>query len=265
MIDHIFNRLSRLIFVITFFTISISFAGLMYAEGLSQRLGFNISIFDLKFYDFFIFVVIADNLNVLLGFIIFSAISISFVLYPKSVRFIFDLVYICFAFLWSLLGGEKKIIPFLCIFVFPFCLIPFLIILVIHVIIIKLKEIKLLRGYWKEIQKKLNMDEKYLDSINRFSDGSQNFYKSYLVFFIIFSFFVVWLAWIVYIGNQGKEHADKYLISKKYKTVILISKQRVDGVFVSKVKNGYLFVLNENGKNNNKATFISDSAILRID
>ena len=56
MIDQFFSRISRLVFVITFFTISISFAGLMYVDGLSNKLGFNVSLFDLNFYDFFIYV-----------------------------------------------------------------------------------------------------------------------------------------------------------------------------------------------------------------
>ncbi len=46
---------------------------------------------------------------------------------------------------------------------------------------------------------------------------------------------------------------------------MLTNNIKLKAVLISKVKNGYLFVLHEDGKNNNKATVISDSAILRID
>jgi len=75
----------------------------------------------------------------------------------------------------------------------------------------------------------------------------------------------LWCGWILGIGKQGEKHAKIYLKSKNYKTVVLTNNIKLKVVLVGKVRNGYLFVLHENNENRNKATFISDSAILRID
>ncbi|MDY6457911.1 hypothetical protein [Acinetobacter faecalis] len=92
-----------------------------------------------------------------------------------------------------------------------------------------------------------------------------DFFKAMFLYLIMIYIFLFWIYWNVDVGEQGKKHAQTYLKSTNYKTVVLINDTKLKAVLVSKVKSGYLFVLNENGKNNNKATFISDSAILRID
>lgn len=62
-----------------------------------------------------------------------------------------------------------------------------------------------------------------------------------------------------------REACKNILRIPNYKAVMLTNNTKLKAVLISKVKNGYLFVLHEDGKNNNKATVISDSAILRID
>ncbi|MDY6449256.1 hypothetical protein [Acinetobacter faecalis] len=137
--------------------------------------------------------------------------------------------------------------------------------LIIYSILLKVMEREFIKTLTYRINNKLTNSSQFLTSISRMNKNGDDFFNFYLVFCILLSIGIVWFGWIVYIGNQGEKQAKIYLESPNYKSVILVSKQRVDGVLVSKVKNGYLFVLNENGKNNNKATFISDSAILRID
>lgn len=52
--EYIFSRLSRLVFLIAFCNFSIFVAGIVYVDSLSSALGFDISLFDLEFYNFFI-------------------------------------------------------------------------------------------------------------------------------------------------------------------------------------------------------------------
>lgn len=265
MIDQFFSRISRLVFVVTFFTISISFAGLMYIDGLSNKLGFNVSLFDLTFYDFFIYVVISDNLNIFIGFILSLAISVSFVLYPKAIIFVYDFIYICLLCLWKFFGGSKKIVPFFVFFISPFLILPVVVFLISHCVVIKIKEIKAFENHLLTVVKEVNEDEQYLKSSSRLGEGSHNFFKSYLVFSFVLLLFIAWLGWVVHIGKQGQVHAQKFLDSKEYKTLYLTNNTKRRVVMVSKVKNGYIFVLNENNKNKTKASFIPDSVILRID
>lgn len=251
--------------MVTFFTISISFAGLMYIDGLAHTLGFDVSLFDLNFYDFFIYVVISDNLNVFPVFILSLAIAISFVLYPKAIIFVYDFTYIFFIYLWNFFGGSKKIVPFFLIFISPFLIFLFFICLIFYAVILKLNELKLFKNYFLKVKEKLIDDDQYLKSSNRLGEGSHNFFKSYLVFSFILLLFISWLGWVVHIGKQGQVHAQKHLDSTEYKTLYLTNNTKLKVVMVSKVKNGYIFVLNENNKNKEKASFIPDNVILRID
>lgn len=264
MFDQILNRLSRFVFVVTFFTVTISFAGLMFIAGFSERLGFDISLFDLNFYDFFIYVIVADNLNFFVGFVVFSALGISCIAYPKSLIFIFDLIYVSVFSVWCFIGG-KKIIPFILICLSPLLIIPFFIFLLAYATSIKLKDFKIVNGYLFNVRQERHLDERYVNSINRIEDGSHSFFKSYLVFSIILIIFIVWLGWVVHIGKQGTKQAEKYLNSTEYKTIYFTSNTVIQGVYITKVKNGYLFVLNRNNKNNAKASFIPDNVIFRID
>ena len=76
---------------------------------------------------------------------------------------------------------------------------------------------------------------------------------------------LLWLHWMNQIGTQDTNHANIYLISQENKSIQLTNNSSLKGVLVSKVKGGYLFVLNNNNSFSAKASFISDSAILRID
>ena len=64
---------------------------------------------------------------------------------------------------------------------------------------------------------------------------------------------------------ETEDQLVQFLDSKEYKTLYLTNNTKRRVVMVSKVKNGYIFVLNENNKNKTKASFIPDSVILRID
>ena len=76
---------------------------------------------------------------------------------------------------------------------------------------------------------------------------------------------LLWLHSMNQIGTQGTNHANIYFISQENKSIQLTNNSSLKGVLVSKVKGGYLFVLNNNNSFSAKASFISDNVILRID
>ena len=260
--EYIFSRLSRLVFLIAFCNFSIFVAGIVYVDSLSSALGFDISLFDLEFYNFFIYTILADKLNIILYFIFFLFILIPIFLYPKSLIFAYGFLTMILCLIWGCVEHKRYIIiRFFALFMVPLLFIA----LIIYSILLKVMEREFIKTLTYRINNKLTNSSQFLTSISRMNKNGDDFFNFYLVFCILLSIGIVWFGWIVYIGNQGEKQAKIYLESPNYKSVILVSKQRVDGVLVSKVKNGYLFVLHEDGKNNNKATFISDSAILRID
>lgn len=266
MYDYIFNRLSRLVFLYTFFAISISFAGLLYFDGLSRNLGFDNSLFDLDFVAFFERVLISDQHNIMANITIFLLFFISFVvLYPKSLIFIFDISRLGFLSIGGFLGGANTILIFFLIYISPFLIPLVLVILILQSFGMKLVEMDRFRFHIESVKQKLAANAQYNESKSRVGEGSEDFLRSNVVFFTFSLLLIFWLAWAIYIGNQGKKHADIYLTSKEYKTVYLTNNTEIKAVFVSKVKNGYLFVLNDGDQNKDKASFIPDGAILRID
>lgn len=253
-------------FLYTFFTISISFAGLLYFDGFSRRLDFNNSIFELDFTSFFESVLISDHHNIMANISVFIIFFISFaVLYPKSLIFLFDIFRLSILSIGYFLGLSQKSLIFFLIYISPF-LLPFaLVILIIKALCLKLNEIDKIKHHMQSCKEKLAVHPEYIERTSRIDEGTKDFLRSNIVFFAFSILFLFWLGWVIYIGNQGKKHAEFYLNSKKYKMVYLTNNSEIKGVFVSKVKNGYLFVLNEAGQNKDKASFIPDSAILRID
>lgn len=264
-IDDILGRIGKFfLFISTLFIASISLAGILYTDSFARKLGFNFSLFDLNAYTSFTQVLVSDRYNVFGNGIVITIFIMSFIfVYPKSLLLVYDLLVILVSKIYCALPSKIFLLLFLVIS--PFLLPLFFIILVFVSITLKLNELDCLKKRWKEVHLKLEGNEYYKKSDKRISFNFLSYIKATFLFVLMTLFLQLWIGWILDIGNQGKEHADKYLTSENYKTVILVSKQRVDGVFVSKVKNGYLFVLKGENGNNKKASFISDSAILRID
>lgn len=270
MVDQVFNRLSKLVFLTTFFIVSISFSGLIYFDNFFSTLGFDYSIFELEFYSFFVKVLISDHNNVIIKTIFSVIFFISFVvIYPRSLRFIYDIIYLCALSIWYFFRIPGGFSYFLLFYFSPF-LFPFIfIVLIIHAVFIKVNENKKFNDHIKKVKSDLQRNDNYIKLLARINEVSDDFLKSYITFIIIFLAFFLWLAWAFDIGKQGQKHAEEYLYfpANNLKTVYLVDRSDLKAKFISKVKNGYLFVLEEKDgcKFKKKAIFISDSAILRID
>lgn len=269
--DNIVARINSLILIPGLFILSVSFAGLMYFDSLSQGLGFsNSSLFDQDFDHLFTKVFISDRHNIIMAsatFILLAFIPFAIV-YPKSLTFILNLSKIFVLILWhslKLLNFPIKYLVFLLLFISPFLIPVLLAVLLVWSSSVKLSENKKLKKYKDETSRNVKDDPRYVESSTKLKESEEHFFKSYLMACALLPIFALWLGWVLYIGNQGQKHADIYLKSSDYKKVYLIDKTVFDAVFVSKVKNGYLFVLKDGEKNKEKASFIPDSAILRID
>ncbi|MDY6460848.1 hypothetical protein [Acinetobacter faecalis] len=154
---------------------------------------------------------------------------------------------------------------FIFLVISPFLLPLFFLILVLVSIVLKLREFYCLKKICREVNLKLEKNEYYKKSDKRIPSNFSPYIKATFLFVLMALPLQLWSNWILSVGKQGEKHAKIYLESPNYKAVMLTNNTKLKAVLISKVKNGYLFVLHENGKNNNKATFISDSAILRID
>lgn len=264
-IDEILGRLGKFFFFIsTLFIVSISLGGILYTDSFSQTLGFNFSLFDLNAYTSFTQVLVSDQYNVFAKGIVITIFIMSFIfVYPKSLLLAYDLLVILVSNIYYVLPSKFFLLLFLVIS--PFLLPLFFLILVLVSIVLKLREFNCLKKICREINLKLEKNEYYKKSDKRIPSNFPSYIKASFLFVLMALPLQLWGSWILGVGKQGEEHAKIYLKSPNYKTVMLINNTVFNAVLVSKVKGGYLFVLHENGKNNNKATFISDSAILRID
>lgn len=264
-IDEVLGRLGKFFFFIsTLFIVSISLGGILYTDSFSQSLGFNFSLFDLNAYTSFTQVLISDQYNVFAKGIVITIFIMSFIfVYPKSLLLVYDLLVILVSYIYCVLPSKFFLLLFLVIS--PFLLPFFFLILVFVSIVLKLKELNSLKEICREVNLKLEKNEYLKKSDKRIPSNFSSYIKASLVFVLIALPLQLWCGWILEIGKQGEKHAKNYLKSPNYKTVVLTNNIKLKAVLVGKVKNGYLFVLNENNKNRNQATFISDSAILRID
>lgn len=265
MFDHILSKLGRLTIFSVIFTVSISFAGLLYIDSFSRALGYNFSLFDLDFYNFLINVLVSDEYNLILNIIILFMLFIVFVFYPKALIFVFEVFRCSCVLIWSFLKIPYKISTFFLIYISPFLIPIFLIVLCLDAVIIKLKDVKKIKKHVDAVKEDLSNNLQYKEKLDIIKKAKKDFFSASILFYMILIFFLFWLGWVLYVGKQGQKHADVYIKSSEYKKVYLVDKTIFDAVFVSKVKNGYLFVLKDGEKNKEKASFIPDSAILRID
>ncbi|MBC9230779.1 hypothetical protein HI850_015755 [bacterium SPL81] len=295
MLDHIFKHLSKLAIFSVIFTISISCAGFLYLRHFSHILGYDLSPFDMDFYTFLDIVLKSDSHNMIANFSLFYLLIFVFcVLYPKSLQFLFDILITFFLIGWSYLGWNLfKLLYSFQFFkhMFWFCTIyisPLLIFILISLLIplffisVILFGIYLIIGlfiknnvdfdrYMKKARADVEDNSNYKKISERMDKLGNNIWKmdfgvACIVFFSAIFLILGWLNWAGPIEKKGSSDAENYLKSTNYKKVYLVDKTDFDAVFVSKVKNGHLFVLKDrDGKNKKKATFISDSAILRID
>lgn len=259
------GRIGKLFFFFsTLFIVSISLAGILYTDSFSRELGFDFSMFDLNAYTFFTQVLISDKYQVLGYGVVGLIFIISFVcVYPKSLLLVYDLFFILGLYLLSLLPNSFFLFIFLMFS--PFLLPLLLIILILLALVIKIEESNFIKDKWRKINFSLDKNEHYKKINERKNHNESAYFKAIIVFIVMASSLKLWLSWIIDVGQQGQVHAQKHLDSTKYKTLYLTNNTKLKVVMVSKVKNGYIFVLNENNKNKEKASFIPDNVILRID
>jgi len=294
MLDHIFKHLSKLAIFSVIFTVSISCAGFLYLRHFSHILGYDISPFDMDFYTFLDIVLKADSHNMIANFSLFYLLIFVFcILYPKSLEFLFDILITLFLIGWSYLGWNlfkflysfqffKHIFGFCAIYISPlliFTLIPLLIPLffiwvipcgIYSIISLFIKSNVDFDQYMKKAKSDVEENPRYKIISERMDKLGNNILKmdfgvACIVFFSAIFLILGWLQWAGPIERKGSSDAENYLKSTDYKKVYLVDKTDVDAVFISKVKNGYLLVLKDGKKNKEKASFIPDSAILRID
>lgn len=263
--DEILGRIGKLFFFFsTLFIVSISLAGILYTDSFAKELGFNFSMFDLNAYTFFTQVLISDRYQVLGYGMVSLVFIISFIcVYPKSLLLVYDLFFVLGLHLLLLI--PKSFFVFVFLMISPF-LLPFLLIVLILVAVgIKIEHSNFIKEKWKKINLSLNKNEHYKKINNRKHHSESSYLKATIIFIIVASSLQLWLSWIVEVGQEGKKHAKVFLESQSYKTLMLTNNTTLKVVLVVKVKNGYLVVLNEDNKNKEKASFIPDNVILRID
>ncbi|MDH0564832.1 hypothetical protein [Acinetobacter courvalinii] len=294
MLDNIFKNLSKLAVLSVIFTLTISCAGFFYLRHFSHVLGYDVSPFDMDFYTFLDIVLKSDSHNLIVNFShSYLLIFVFCVLYPKSLQFVFDILIIFFLIGWNYLGWNffkflysfknfRYFFWFFAIYTSPLLiLISISLLIPLFFIAVILFGIYLIIGLFirnnvdfdKYMQKgRTNVEENFTyKKISEHMDKLGNniwkmdFVLACIVYFSAMFLILGWLHWAGSIEMRGSLDAKNYLNSTNYKKVYLIDKTVFDAVFVSKVKNGYLFVLKDGEKNKEKASFIPDSAILRID
>ena len=263
--DEIIGRIGKLFFFIsTLFIVSISLAGILYTDSFARTLGFNFSMFDVNSYTFFTQVLISDQYQVLGNGVVALTFIISFFCaFPRSLLLVSDLLYLVGLFFILLL--PRSFFIFLLLVVSPFFLPFFLILITVFAVFVKVTENNFIMNGLKKVNLKLVENGHYKKIKIREQHTESSYLKATIMFVMVGYLVVLWLSWIVGIGAHGKKHADLYLKSQEYKSIQLIDKTKLNGVLVTKVKNGYLFVLKENNKDNLKASFIPDNVIFRID
>ena len=264
-LNEVLGRISKFFFFIsTLFIISISLAGILYTDSFARELGFNFSVFDLNAYTFFTQVLISDRYQIVAKGLVGLIFIVPFICaYPKSLLLIYDLFVAIGIYIF--LALPKSLFKFLLLIISPFLIPILLLILVFMACAIKISECNMLKKKLREVNFKINKNKHYQIIKQRENHVYVAYIKALLIYGVLAIFLYLWMIWIVDVGNQGSPHAQKYLMSDQYSVIYLTNGTKSKGVLVSKVKNGYLFVLNENAKNKSKASFISDSVILRID
>ena len=194
--------------------------------------------------------------------------------YPSSLILVFDLICLMGLYFFKII--PKSFFLFICLMISPFILLMvltvFLLILllspVIFTVIFIIKKVKIdrcVRERFKNINVELDNNQLYHKISNRINQTQSSYLKAATLYFVSAFLLILWLHWIVEIGSQGANHANIYLNSQENKSIKLTDNSILNGALVGKVKGGYLFVLNNNNSCTAKASFISDSAILRID
>ncbi|MBP5992528.1 MAG: hypothetical protein KA518_01120 [Acinetobacter sp.] len=264
-LESILGRIGKLFFFIsTVFIISISLAGILYTDSFARELGFNFSLFDLNSYTFFTQVLISDKYQVLSKGVVTLIFIVSFIcVYPKSLLLVYDLLFVVGLYLLLIL--PKSLLKLLLLMITPFLIPLLLVVLVFIAIVIKVADSNFIKEKWRKVNLSLDKNTHYQKVKKRESRVFSEYIKATVIYGFLATFLYLWLFWIVEVGKQGKPHAQKYLESNQFSTLYLTNGTQNKVVLISKVKNGYLFVLNESNKNKTKASFVPDSVILRID
>lgn len=195
-LNYVVGRLSRLVFLIAFFNISISFAGFLFVCYFSEKLEFNLSLFDVNFYDLFYYVIVVDKFQAFAAFIVFSICSISITLYPKSIIFIFNIIKICFFQIWYFITTSRFLLVMLGGYIIPLLILPFAICVLIGCLVYLsihfFNKYGVFNKYLVKVKNKLNKNILYEESLKSLdnSDGQLHFINSYLVsrisYFVLF-------------------------------------------------------------------------------
>lgn len=297
MLDHIFNHLNKFTILSVFITISIPLAGFLYVIAFASTLGYGTSLFDLGFYTFLEVVLISDIYNVIIKFsLLFICFLFFGIIYPKSLQFVTDIFHFFALLVWGYLGLNflkllysikffRYLFGFAILFISPILIFVitslsclffpiFFVIFLIDIVFFYLKKSDKFNEYMKNARSTVEQNPDYEKIDQRMKAEGDNilkidFFKGCIALTLCSFTILLWFLWIDYIKNQGIIHAEYYLYIKphSFKTIHLVDGESYNAIFVSKVKNGHLFVLEDKDKCRlvRKAEFFSDSTILRIE
>ena len=267
MLKRLSEAFSQVAYFATFLIVSITLGGLIYFDSFSKSIEYDISIFDLDFYNLFIKVIVLDQSNFIgYGLILFTILFIVVEFFPKTITFFLGIFHFCILILIKTLKEPLNFLlyTFFMVLMCPLIIIDWFIYGRIKITLIKIieliaRQIKAFDSFSKKeqeiIKNKYKMEESYKD-----------YEKSSIWVLVSLGFLIIWLKWLIQFGHVADKQVENYKTKEMSHLVYIQNNnqiQKIPSIYISKTKNGYLVMIENN--NTRKAVIYSDNVVNKIE
>ena len=246
------DTLSRFAFLATVLLVSVTLSGYIFLDALAHELNVNISIFEIDLYSLLGYF-LRDLKGVYIAFLIgVFCLSISATIFPKSINWFLSLGYFLLLNLQKILTQQRiwKFFRFLN-----------------KLSLGLLKKIFfLIDDCIEKIKQNTQTETEKVQEKFDFKEANRAFNYSYYLALFLLGVFLFWLTWMAHFGEVAKNYANLLKQHDFTHTIYLVEKDEIkhlDCTFVSKIKNGYLVMAEQ--EKQKVATIFTDNFVYKIE
>lgn len=258
MIQRLSETLSRFAFLATGAFVSVALSGFVFIVTVAQNLGVNISVFETDIYSFLSYMFYDVNTGHIVYVLTAIAFIISFAVFPKTINWFLGIVYFTLKIL------KKIVYPIFNEENFGRVL----------------RRLNRLSGnrlkrfiFWLNrkivfIQFKIRREVQVTSQKFEMKEAVRQVNRAYSLFMLLFFFVSGWLLWIFHFSTVANNYTEKLKQDAFTHTIYVIEKEQIKELpctFVSKIKNGYLIMVAQEGNKEKVGTIITDNFVYKLE